>query len=346
MFEDELPHIANLFCAAGSTSFRGVDISATGLGDTLEVAIALRDAEFAERQSFVRGPAELCIKPAHDVQCSELSDDPRPADDAREMECLAGRNLLSDEVNWFPTRMISAYGNPAPFMAEGTAAGTSREMATFNAALEAIERYAARHWWLGLCAVALPSDQEQDHFDRLQRQWRRHQPRRTELLNITPAFGVPVFVAWSCREDERALCFGVSSHPSVQTAIRGALKELHQMEFGLDVIGYRRQNSVALAAREKRILARACELRVDDCRVILTPDGEPVRRMDDTGALPGSVQLARDLDRTGIAMHTIDLSCTDAKYQVVHAFSADLKLPEAPASAEGGSRDWTAWELY
>ncbi|MCR9139604.1 MAG: YcaO-like family protein [Alphaproteobacteria bacterium] len=345
MFDDELPHIANLFCAAGSVPFRGVDISATGLGDTREAAIALRDAEFAERQSYVLGPTKRCMKPARDVRGIAPFDRTRPNDDEREIECLAARNLLSDDVDWFASDMISTYGVPAQIMAEGTAAGIDREMATLNAALEAIERYAARHWWLGLRTPAVPSVQERDHFDRLQSHWRRNQSRRTELLNITPAFGVPVFVAWSCQEDNRALCFGLSSHLNTRTAIRGALKELHQMEFGLEVIAYRRQSGVALAEQEKRILARACDLRVDVCQALLTPDRETDCLMDDAD-LRGSARLAHHLDRFGISIHAIDLPHADPKYQVVHAFSTDLRLPQASALAGGGSPGWTCWELY
>lgn len=349
MFHDELPHISNLFCAAGSITFRGVDISATGLGDSLDEALALQNAEFAERKSFVLGPAERGIKPVGEMQPAAWAADVDPPNNGQDVECLAARNLHSGEQGWFPARMISSFGSPAALMAEGTAAGVDAEMATLNAVLEAIERHTARKWWLGHSAPTQPSARALDCFCRLQRCWSRHQTRRTELLNITPEFGVPVYAAWSCREDGTGLCFGLSCHPMEEEAVRGALKELLQMEFGLDVIAYRQRNGVTLADREQRILDRACNLNVDDCTLLLTPDREPVRCMDAAGA-PASVELAAHLGRFGIAFYRIDLPPTDVHHHVVHAFSADLRLPQAPAMLQSEFdrqvRRWTGWDLY
>lgn len=342
MIDDELPYVANLFYAAGSVSFRGVDISATGLGETREEAIALRNVEFAERQSFVQGPKARCIARGGQLPPDVWSGATLPADKADKTEYLAARSLGSGAVTWFPARMISASGRPTDMMAEGTAAGTDREMATLNAAREAIERHAARHWWLEQSAPAVPSATALEHFNRLQERWQRHTPRRTELLDITPAFGVPVFAAWSCREDGRALCFGLACHPREEEAVRAALKELFQMEFGLDVAAYRQQKGVQPAQRERRMLDRASALTVDDCRALLTPGRDPAPPMD-AGQSPTSAQLAAHLDRFGIALYAIDLPPTDARYRVVHAFSPDLRLPHGPGRPD---RCWTGWDLY
>lgn len=349
MIDDELPHISDLYYAAGSVSFRGVDISATGLGETREEAIALRNAEFAERRSFVLGPEVRCIAQDGQLPPDVWSSAIPPAGRTEETEYLAARSLGSGAVTWFPTRMISAASRPADVVAEGTAAGIDREMATLNAAREAIERHAARHWWLGLRAPAVPSATAVEHFNCLQRRWRRHTPRRTELLDITPAFGVPVFAAWSCRKHGRALCFGLACHPKEDHAVRAALKELYQMEFGLDVAAYRQQKGMQPAEREQRMLERAGALTVDDCSALLTPDRDPARPIE-VGQPATSTQLAAHLDRFGIALHAIDLPPTDVRYQVVHAFSADLRLPHPPATTQGKLHRtmpcWTGWDLY
>jgi len=340
MIDDELPHIADLFYAAGSVSFRGIAISATGLGETRDEAIALRDAELAERQSFVLGAPVRRIAP--DVWSGAIV----PADITEETEYLAARSLGSGAVTWFPTRMISAAGRPADVVAEGTAAGTDREMAALNAVREAVERHAARQWWLGLRAPSPASPPAVDHFNQLQQKWRRRAPRRTELLDITPQFGIPVFVAWSCREDGRALCFGLASHPREDEAVRAALKELFQMEFGLDVAAYRQQNGVQPAQRERRMVDRAGALTVDDCSALLTPGRDPVVPMD-AGQSVTSAQLAAHLDRSGIAFHAIDLPSVDARHRVVHAFSPNLRLPQAPTALPGEpDQRWTGWDLY
>lgn len=349
MIDDELPHVANLFYAAGSVSFREVDISATGLGETREEAIALRNAEFAERRSFVLGPEVRCIAQDGQLPPGVWSSATLPVDRANETEYLAARSLGSGAVTWFPVRMISVGSRLADVVAEGTAAGSDGEMATLNAVREAIERHAARQWWLGLRAPAPPSATALEHFNCLQRQWRRHTPRRTELLDITPAFGVPVFAAWSCREDGRALCFGLACHPKEDQAVRVALKELYQMEFGLDVAAYRQRKGVQPAEREQRMLERAGALTVDDCIALLSPGRDPARPVE-AGEPVTSTQLAAHLDRFGIALHAIDLPPTDARYQVVHAFSADLRLPHPPTTTQGKLDRtmpcWTGWDLY
>lgn len=346
MIDDELPHIANLFYAAGSVSFRGIAISATGLGETRDEAIALRNAELAERQSFVLGPPAQCIAQRGQLPPDALTGATGPADRADQTDYLAARNVGSGAVTWFPVSMISSAGRPADVVAEGTAAGTDRQMATLNAVREAIERHAARNWWLGLRAPAEPSARALEQFSRLQRRWPRRTPRRTELLDITPEHGVPVFVAWSCREDGRALCFGLAGHPREDDAVGAALKELFQMEFGLDVAAYRQQNGVQPAERERRMLERAGALTVDDCSALLTPGRDPVPPMN-AGQPATSEQLAAHLDRFGMAFHAIDLPPADARHQVVHAFSPDLRLPQASAVLpRGPDRRWTRWDLY
>lgn len=346
MYRDVLPDIANLYCAAGSILFRGVDVSATGLGDSIDEAETLRNAEFAERKSFILGPQDRCMKPAHDLDQAMWTIDAGIPPAGQEIACLSVRDLATGGRSWIPEHMISGHGRPTALMAEGTAAGHNAEMAILNAVREALERYASSHWWQGQRVPSQPSALASMKFDELQQHWSRRHKRRAGLLNITPGFGVPVFVAWSCREDGRGLCFGMACHPRQEEAVKAALKELLQMEFGLDVIEYRQRNGVSLGMREQVMLARANRLKFDDCAALLTPGPEPGRVVMEADDHLTSARLATHLSRFGISFHVIDLPPTDAVHRVVHVLSPDLRLPERSAAARHGSTGWTRWDLY
>ena len=215
-FPTNLPHIDNLICAVGNVEFHGPRLSATGLGDTIEKAEALRDAEFAERKSMV----------------------------------LYGDDDLGAGVS------------------AGTAAGSDPDMALVHAMLEAVERHASRRWWCWGMAGVKPTEADLQWFDELQRTWRRRSPSRVGLLDITPRHGIPVFAAWSCGDDGRDLCFRTACRLQRLDTIRAALKELHQMEFGLEVVRYRKENGLNLHRRERVYLAgarRLCATGADYC---------------------------------------------------------------------------------
>jgi ribosomal protein S12 methylthiotransferase accessory factor YcaO len=347
MFSDVLPHVANLYCSAGSICFRGIDLSATGLGNSLDEANALRDAEFAERKSFILGPADLCFKTVAELKAAghHLAGIAFPDD--RLIESIRARVVFPRAEVFFPRQTISGHNRSVATMAEGTAAGIDPEMALLNAMLEVIERHASRRWWQGGCPPLMPSNSAAAYFDRLQRLWTRNEARPSGLLDITPQFGIPVFVAWSCQEDGRDLCFGTACRLQETDAVRAALKELFQMEFGLDVIHFRQRNGAALVEKEKAMLARASRLNLDDCTALLTHGDGPSRPAGCPDCLT-SLQLAQHLCRFGIHFYAVDLLRTDDIHWAVHAFSSDVQQSGDPGTERrgAGGMPWSNWDLY
>ncbi len=292
MFSDELPHIDNLFYAVGNVEFHGARLSATGLGDSIEEAETLRDAEFAERKSVV----------------------------------------------------LFGEGDPSAAVV-GTAAGPDPDTALVNAILEAVERHASKRWWHRGIAASRPTDADLQQFDELQSIWRRRTPRRGGLLDITPRHGIPVFAAWSSTDDGRDLCFGTACRLQRPDAVRAALKELHQMEFGLDVIRYRQSNGLALDRRERILLARARRLGVKRCRELLNPDPESTSGMP--MRLPNTPsQLDGHLAAYGITVLAAELPRTDDRYWIARAVLRTPCMAAASAGWQERSPDWAKWDLY
>lgn len=363
MFSAELPQVSNLYCSATAVRFRGRDLSATGLGESLYEAERRRDAELAEGKAQVLGPAE-----SHHGIPAEVMDGNGSTWDRIFFPAWAGARLGVDPLK--PTELVKLrrlhgvgdcflpvaplFERPSPLsIAQGVAAAGDPESALRNAILEVVERYASLRWWSGRLPAAPPSSVAADYFAKLQERWRRKRPRQTALLDITPAFGPPVFVAWSCGDDGRALCFGTACGTDEREAVYKALKELFQMEFGLDVIGYRRRHGVQLARRERLVRARASRLKKEDCAVLLTPVSAGAASVrpelqDHAGA------IAAQLAGAGVKLYALDLMRPDESHWAVKVLSPDLPIPARRAApnptppgqgpAETGA--WLKWTLY
>jgi hypothetical protein len=125
-----------------------------------------------------------------------------------------------------------------------------------------------------------------------------------------------------------SLCFGTACSSRSADAAQDALKELYQMEFGLDVIRHKAQHGVTLSPFEQRMLARALMLRESDLDVLLRPSqapGQPERT--DLG-------LEAELSANGI---NPKVTVFDGIFKVVYA--AD-KLPDVGPALP------TTWSLY
>lgn len=365
MFSAELPQVSNLYCSATAVHFRGRDLSATGLGESLYEAERRRDAELAEGKAQIMGPAESHSGIPAEVMYENGSTWDRiffPAwasarlgvDPLKATEMVKLRHLQGGRDCFLPVAPL--FEQPSPLsIAQGIAAGSDPDSALRNAMLEVMERYASLQWWSGRLAAAHPSPAAADYFGALQQRWRRKRPRKTSLLDITPAFGPPVFVAWSCGDDGRALCFGTACGTDEREAVYKALKELFQMEFGLDVVGYRRRNGVQLARRERLVQARASRLKSTDCEALLTPvsAGAPAGRpplQDHADA------IAAQLARAGVKLYALDLMRPDESHWVVKVLSPGLPIPARPPRTaknaapplqeQARTGAWLKWTLY
>lgn len=330
MFSARLPNLPSLFCAATTLRFRGADLSGTGLDESREEAEARRDSELAE------GKARLLFSQSADSESIRLQD------------------TCSGEAYHLPAAQL--FGCPSHLsFAQGIAANPDHETALRNAILEAVERYASLNWWAGKRAAAQPSPSANSIFQELQERWMRKEPRRTALLDISPDLGLPVFVAWSCREDGRDLCFGTACGRHVREALSGALRELFQMEFGLDVVRYRRRHGVKLARKERLVLARASRLKRENCKALLTPHRAGTEATDaSAGDRAGNV--AEHLADKGFRLFAAELPRPDPLHQVVQVVAPDLPLPSPRKPGNSGetpsaircrvSAPWSAWDLY
>lgn len=368
MFSAELPQVPSLYCAASTIHFRGQDLSGTGLGESVYEAERRRDAELAEGKAQVLGPLEtFCGIPAEMMQDNGTTWDriffPAWAgarlgvDPLKPAEMVKLRNLQNGRDCLLPAAPLFEWPSPLS-IAQGVAAGSNPESALRNAILEAVERYASLQWWAGHLSAVAPSLAASDYFAGLQKRWCRKVPRKTGLLDITPSFGLPVFIAWSCGENGRELCFGTACGTDEREALYKALKELFQMEFGLDVINYRRRHGVKLARKERLVLARASRLRRTDCRALLTPV-TGARAAERPEGLDHADSIAAQLARFGIELYAVDLQRPDDSHWVVKVLSPRLPIPVLPIPArpggstkpttpreQAGIRAWQKWALY
>lgn len=189
----------------------------------------------------------------------------------------------------------------------GRAAGTDGSARVEErAGLELIERWVARRWWSGALPPFEPDPATAGAFSEAQARWPRLAPRRTKLVLLAKEDMPPVGVAWSAETGERGLCFGVACRRSGLEAARAALRELYQMEFGLDVARHRAAHGAPLTGTDRAVLERADGLGVAEIACLLEPravadtrDCLSVRAALD--ALAGPVTT----DRVQIAGHTV-----------------------------------------
>ncbi|WP_282610496.1 YcaO-like family protein [Pelagibius sp. Alg239-R121] len=365
MYSAELAQVSNLYCSAAVETFCGISLSATGLGNSLQEAEARREAEFAEGKAQILGPRgptveffkKLRSEAEGDPDWGELLDEISPPGTpltCETLECFRARDISSGAERFLPTAFLGSEGSQAP-VAIGIAAGTNLDMALFNALLEAIERYSSLNWWSGCHTAAAPSPAAERCFSDQQRYWIRKATRRTGLLDITPHFGIPVYVAWSCGHGGRDLCFGTACRPNDQAAVRAALKELFQMEFGLDVIRYRQRHGVKLDRKERVMLARAFRLSVENCSALLTP-ARAVNPAAPSASMETSTRIAAHLSRFDKQCYAIDFERPDEVHWVVKVLSPNLRISSACRKGDGqvspierraeNEAPWRRWDLY
>ncbi len=156
---------------------------------------------------------------------------------------------------------------------QGTACAHNPNEALKRASLEAIERLAAEYWWMGgRPANALTSNEEAIVESCIAR-WCRKTPRETRILGLPLVMGIRVIAAVSNLNGRGDICIGVAARTTGARAVRAAIREMFQMEFGLEVIRYRMRNGIAPSAREEIALDRARSLMWQDFTGVLATVG-------------------------------------------------------------------------
>lgn len=221
--------------------------------------------------------------------------------------------------------------------ARGSASGATAHSAEERAVLEAIERLAGRLWWSGRLVSSAPGRSVRFAARNWLGRWQRRNPRQTEILELPLTRYARVAVAVSSGRDGRDICIGLAARRAGAAAARAAVKELLQMEFGLQVIRYRARHGITLFEREKAVLERAAGLVRADCGPLLqtrrpAKDAEPEQE--------GSV-LANNLRREGYAVDLRLLQAGRGLRVATASVAQDWPeaLPQMPPP-------WTQWPLY
>ncbi|MEO9780206.1 MAG: YcaO-like family protein [Sedimentitalea sp.] len=204
-----------------------------------------------------------------------------------------------------------------------------------RAILELVERWTCLSWWAGTLLASKPSPATNAAFAKAEANWKRRKPRRTGLLQLGQPNLPPAFVAWSCDQTGRSLCFGAACELDNSDAATAALRELYQMEFGLSVAQHRQAAGVALSGFEQRVLDRAESLTIEQMNNhFKIKDHADNRFRGDIGA---------SLSDAGIALSVNRLTQPIDGHQIVTATSADL----APLSQDKNQCNTALrWNLY
>ncbi|SPH24049.1 hypothetical protein DEA8626_03097 [Defluviimonas aquaemixtae] len=218
----------------------------------------------------------------------------------------------------------------------GIAAGPTQAFARERALLEALERLAGCMWWNGRLASAAPSSDTVAAAAGLRRRWRRRKTRRTDILELPLTGCARIVAAVSSTADGRGICIGLAARRTGSEAARGALKELLQMEFGLQVISYRQANGIAPSAREAAILERADNLLHADCAPLI----QMVPRMPAPDVTDQKEELYERLREEGYIAETRRIARRNGLF-VTQATVA--RHWDVPAGAPG---PWARWALY
>lgn len=188
------------------------------------------------------------------------------------VECLIGRRFGNGTPGWVPADLCLRVAGSAPATAEtrsGYGAGASPAAAALSAVLELVERDAVALWWLGgraPRAVPLETTFADPHGPALADVLSRRE-RRSWILDITTETAIPTMLAWSTDRSGNDFALGAAARSTPHAAVAGALLELTQLEFALQLAKTRR-NEVGDAGlndverrhlRRSRLAAEQCE---------------------------------------------------------------------------------------
>lgn len=197
-----------------------------------------------------------------------------PDDDVRLLARAPGTILPDDRSAgpWIAGRMLGSgaeYALPADRIVRrregaeagigiGCAAGRDGDLALAGALCERIEHDAVAQWWYGAAngRVLAPAvdDAAQAYLARLRGD---RSERVTWLLDISRRPGLPVVAAFAHDTDGSGFVAGMAGHADIGQAAAKAVRELIQMEVGLDIARFKQRRGHVPNTHEARMLRRA-----------------------------------------------------------------------------------------
>ncbi len=251
---------------------------------------------------------------------------------------LSGASVVRDASVLLPEALCirnladPAMPEPRVKLSSGCAAGRTTESALLHALLELVERDAVALWWIGgrrahplPCGPGIPPSL-------LAALGRDASHRTSWLLDITTDLGVPCVAALSLGADGRGLVCGFAARLDYDEAMTAAVREMCQMEVGLDLIFRKRAEGgdaeggdAALNAVDRKHLQRAFGFDARQCP-LLKPcqDGAASIR---TGSLPSACPRAFWSSIEGCAGDAfwVDLTRADLGIPAVRALAPGLQ---------------------
>jgi ribosomal protein S12 methylthiotransferase accessory factor len=265
---------------------------------------------------------------------------------------LAHRLRPDAELSWHPARQLTdRYGAEAllpadlclrrppdrreiepPFpLSNGSAAGTSWEVAALHGMLELIERDAAGLWWRGGSRGGSIPPQHEAHVmaeTLLQRLRQNATGRRSWLLDITTDIGVPCVAAVSCSANGFGFAFGLAARPTLKAAARSAILEMCQLELALAVVEAkcRESGEAALNKRDQGHRRRATMIDADRCP-LLQPVPERKQHLAIEATDPGTVLqlIGNRLGQFGIETFGLNLTRPQLAVPVARVIAPGLQ---------------------
>jgi ribosomal protein S12 methylthiotransferase accessory factor len=353
------PWAPGLRCVGGLVPARAKfpALSVTGGGATLNEALVACLAEALERTAQIERVGDVVARQPMS------SDTPRDIRALLEVALRANGASCEAPADWIPARALSGSGLPSMLPASwclrrsgtcpaavpgaapsvGCAAAKTVEQATLAALLELVERDAAAAWWWGprlasLIPEASEAGQAAAELLRLLRGGAT--ARVTRILDITGELGVPVVAAVSTFPDGTGFACGLAARPEPANAARAALRELAQMEVGLQLARARHQDLglAALGPDDRAHLARAA-LHINDLPLTTLPGLRPLSAVE--GGLAGLTDRLRE---RGIDVWIVDLSRRGGGLAVIKAVAPRLQLlPADIRHPQGAEEPTTAW---
>lgn len=246
---------------------------------------------------------------------------------------LSGASVVRDASVLLPEALCirnladPAMPEPRVKLSSGCAAGRTTESALLHALLELVERDAVALWWIGgrrarplPCGPGIPP--------RLFTALGRDASRRTSwLLDITTDLGVPCVGALSLGADGRGLVCGFAARLDYDEAVTAAVREMCQMEVGLELIFLKRAEGgdAALNAVDRKHLQRAFGFDARQC-LLLQPCQDGAARVG-TGRLPSACPRAfwSSLEADAGEAFWADLTRPDLGIPAVRALAPGLQ---------------------
>ena len=343
-------------------------LSLFGSGSSIEDAFAACVGEGVERLSQFEKQGDVARSaPAHSVDeellpgLEPLLLDLAPAKLSPEapLAWIEGRSLADDRdvlvpADWCLRREPAVRKlKLRTALSTGAAAGPCYTSAASRALLELVERHGAHLWWLaGRRAAPVAIDPElMSAVAELVSELRQGEKNRaTWLLDLTTDLGIPTVAAVSFDNDGAGFACGTAARLNLREAAAAAIRELCQLELGLQFAKVKLQEGgpAALNETDKSHLRRGSEINASTCALV-HPLGRPVIHRD-RGLSDPLDELRATFAANGIDAALVDLTRGQFGLPAVHALApwlcpmpvfAPCATTREASDRYGGGERWT-----